>query len=316
MQAQQHFQQATYSLKVRASTATQAVDRPSTASERCSSSISSKGAVLYTFTGGTDGANPFGDLAHDATGNLYGATLYGGRFDCDQGQGCGIVFKLDAAGNETVLYSFTDGADGGFPGSGVVADAAGNLYGTTEAGGDFSCGGGFGCGTVFRIDGSGNFTALYSFAGGSDGISPTGVLNRDSAGNFYGTFQGGGSGCNGGFGCGTVFRLDSDGKETVLYSFAGGAVGMQPDAGVVRDSAGNLYGTTPVGGDLACGGGFGCGTVFRLDSSGKKTVLHKFSGMDGAYPDAGLTRDAAGNLYGTTNNGGAHNKGTVYKITP
>lgn len=277
--------------------------------------------VVYRFTGGTDGAYPSGSLAHDSAGNLYGAAQQGGLLSCNDDSGCGTVFKIDTAGNESVLYSFTegdggvDGKDGAFPSSGVIRDSAGNLYGTTPVGGVVTCFG-IGCGTVFQVDSSGTQTVLYSFTAGADGLSPAGALIRDSAGNLYGTTsQGGGSGCSGGFGCGIVFKIDSSGTETVLYSFKGKADGEQPTAGLVRDSAGNLYGTTLLGGNLTCGG-IGCGTVFKLNSAGRKTVLHSFSGLDGAGPYTAVVRDSSGNLYGTTSSGGSHNKGTVYKIAP
>jgi uncharacterized repeat protein (TIGR03803 family) len=168
------------------------------------------------------------------------------------------------------------------------------------------------------VDSSGTQTVLYSFTGGTDGVNPSGALIRDSEGNLYGTSQlGGDSACSSkGFGCGTVFELDSASTETVLYSFAGKADGNQPNSGLVRDSAGDLYGTTLLGGNLSCGEGLGCGTVFKLDSVGRKIVLHNFSGLDGAYPYTALVQDSAGNLYGTTSAGGAAGHGTVYKIAP
>ena len=237
--------------------------------------------VLYTFTGGSDGANPSFGVVRDSAGNLYGTT--GGGGDC-----CGVVFKIDPFGQYTVLYTFTGGADGGYPGGGVIRDSAGNLYGTTENGGDLSCTAFFspGCGVVFKVDPSGQETVLYSFTGGADGGFPfvAGVI-RDPAGNLYGTtFAGGGSGCNdsGGFGtdgCGVVYKLDTSGQETVLHTFTGGSDGGNPFPGLVRDRAGNLYGTTGGGGDLSCT--FypyapGCGVVFKVDPSGQETVLYSF----------------------------------------
>jgi uncharacterized repeat protein (TIGR03803 family) len=237
--------------------------------------------VLYTFTGGSDGANPSFGVVRDSAGNLYGTT--GGGGDC-----CGVVFKIDPSGQYTVLYTFTGGADGGYPGGGVIRDSAGNLYGTTENGGDLSCTAFFspGCGVVFKVDPSGQETVLYSFTGGADGGFPfvAGVI-RDPAGNLYGTtFAGGGSGCNdsGGFGtdgCGVVYKLDTSGQETVLHTFTGGSDGGNPFPGLVRDRAGNLYGTTGGGGDLSCT--FypyapGCGVVFKVDPSGQETVLYSF----------------------------------------
>jgi uncharacterized repeat protein (TIGR03803 family) len=339
--------------------------------------------VLYTFTGATDGAGPNAGLIRDAAGNLYGTTPEGGHLNCQALQdlphpkGCGVVFKLDTTGKETVLHSFTGGGDGGVPEANVIRDAAGNLYGTTEGGGD-CCGvvfklnpdtgeetvlyaftggtdGGLplagviqdaagnlygatvnrgdlncfppnGCGVVFRLDSTGKETALYAFTGGADGAFPFAGVIQDTAGNLYGTTENGGDlTCIVTLGCGVVFRLDTTGKETVLYTFTGGADGGLPAAGVIRDAAGNLYGTTQNGGDLTCGAPYGCGVVFKLDTTGKETVLHTFTGgVDGAFP-GGLNQDAAGNLYGTTAGGGDPNCssfvyssgcGVVFKLTP
>jgi uncharacterized repeat protein (TIGR03803 family) len=149
------------------------------------------------------------------------------------------------------------------------------------------------------------FSLLYSFKGGTDGAVPNGLL-RDASGNLYGTtFSGGTSGK------GTVFKLDATGVETVLYSFTGGADGSGPIAGLIRDAAGNFYGTTYSGGGMpTCD----CGTVFKLDMTGAETVLHRFTVEEGAGPQAGLIRDEAGNLYGTTYYGGAFDNGTVFKL--
>jgi len=272
--------------------------------------------VLYGFTGEPDGANPAAGLIRDASGNLYGTTVEGGDTACSNPYGCGTVFKLDTAGNETVLYSFTGEPDGQFPYAGLVRDSAGNLYGTTLFGGDASCGnpfGGGGCGTVFKLDTAGTETVLYSFTGDPDAANPYADLVIDSAGNLYGvTYYGGdGTACSlGGFGCGTVFKLDKAGKETVLHSFGVGTDGANPYAGLVRDSGGNLYGTT------TDGGVYGLGIVFKVDAAGTETVLHSFTGEpDGANPAAGLVMDAASTLYGTTAYGGAYGYGTVFKLT-
>jgi uncharacterized repeat protein (TIGR03803 family) len=176
-------------------------------------------------------------------------------------------------------------------------------------------------GTVFKI-GAGRKEAVQSFWGGT-GMLPEASLIRDKAGNFYGTTYDGGT-LEGGaclHGCGTVFKLDSAGKETVLYAFTGGTDGGNPAAGLVRDKKGNLYGTTTVGGDLTCVVSiYGCGVVFKLDTSGKETVLHAFSGSngDGAEPDGGLVRDAAGNLYGVTETtcGWDCTPGTIFRVSP
>jgi uncharacterized repeat protein (TIGR03803 family) len=327
--------------------------------------------VLHSFTNSPDGASPFGGLLRDAAGKLYGTTLGGG---CTI-YGCGIVFKLDPASNETVLYrlgSVPSGLNPQDPYAALVMDAAGNLYGTTRDSGAF------GNGTVFRLDTSGTFTVLHSFAPsegagpyagvvldaagnlygttgsaasvgvlgtvfdtagnftvlhfftGSDGCSPSGGVIMDAAGNFYGTA----GGC-GAFGQGTVFKLDRLGNVTVLYSFKGGSDGSGPTGGLTMDAAGNLYGTTVEGGGSdpsgTCGsqtGVGGCGTVFKVDPSGNETVLYSFKGRtDGAFPYyERLVMDAAGNLYGTTNVGGSgpctgRNQvvvgcGTVFKLDP
>src|SRR5271157_2663432 len=272
--------------------------------------------VLYTFTGSPDGAVSDGGLVRDAQGNLYGTTYYGGNSACTGpfGNGCGTVFKVDTTGKETVLYSFTGGADGAIPYAGLLRDAQGQLYGTTSQGGDLACNAPNGCGTVFTVDTTGKETVLYSFTGGADGASPTAGLLPDAQGNLYGTTsQGGDPACTNG--CGTVFKVDMTGKETVLYSFTGtGGDGAYPYAGLVQDAQGNLYGTTSQGGDPACTNG--CGTVFTVNTTSKETVLYSFTGTggDGVQPSAGLVLDTLGNLYGTTVQGGASGYGTVFKV--
>jgi uncharacterized repeat protein (TIGR03803 family) len=281
--------------------------------------------VLYTFTCGADGANSVAGLIRDAAGNLYGTTANGGNTSATNcvPSGCGVVFKLDSSGQETVLYAFSGGGDGGLPQAGLIQDAAGNLYGTTYYGGNTSSsscfiGGSFGCGVVFKLDPSGQETVLYAFSGGADGANPSAGLIRDAAGNLYSTTQLGGNTSNaicGAAGCGVVFKLDPSGKETVLYTFTGGADGLDPYAGLVRDAAGNLYGTTGYGGNEGsfC---YSCGVVFKLDPSGKETVLHAFTGgVDGGFLNAGLVRDGAGLFYGETSfGGGAQNGGVVFKV--
>jgi uncharacterized repeat protein (TIGR03803 family) len=258
-----------------------------------------KKTVLYNFPGGNDGAFPTTGVILDAAANLYGTTLVG-----PTGNG-GTVFKLDQAGNETVLYGFPDATDGVFPESSLIRDASGNLYGATLRGGDLNCNHGSGCGTVFKLDAAGNETVLYSFTG-EDGNNPKAALMLDAAGNLYGTTTIGGA-----FNQGAVFKLGPNGNETVLHSFTGAADGSDPSAGLIQDAAGNLYGTA------ALGGVSNSGTVFKVDTAGRFTVLHSFSGMvDGANPFGGLVLDGKGNLYGTAQRGGAFNNGTVFKITP
>ena len=244
-----------------------------------------KETTLYAFTGGTDGWNPMGGLIQDAAGNLYGTTFYGGDMSCDYGTGCGTVFKVDARGVETVLYTFTADQDGGWPQAGVILDEKGALYGTTSGVQSGRCQ--QNCGTVFRLDPDGTLTTLYTFLGPPDGALPNSSLVLDSQGNLYGTTFGGGTAS-----LGTIFMLDSSGKETVLHSFALGKGGYLP-VGVIQDAAGNLYGTTSKGGDSDCSfNGYGCGTVFKLTPTPtgrwQHTVLHTFADKPGAYPYAGV----------------------------
>jgi uncharacterized repeat protein (TIGR03803 family) len=272
--------------------------------------------VLHTFHG-KDGSFPTGTLVRDSSGNIYGTTGGGGTGGCD-GYGCGTVFKMNNAGKEIWLYSFK-GASQIDPTAGLLRDASGNLYGTTENGGKITktCGGvqGGGCGTVFRVDKNGQGTTLYKFKGTPDGYFPQALLVKDSAGNLYGTSYLGGVD-----GIGAVFKLDANGKETILHSFAGPPEGGGDGAflyeGVIRDTAGNLYGVT------AAGGASGAGTVFKVDSSGSETLLYSFSGgSDGGDPDSVLLLDSQGNLYGTTANGGSSDVcdggcGTVFELSP
>lgn len=312
--------------------------------------------VLYSFcslAACADGDSPNAGLVADRAGNLYGTTVGGGAYQDQYGNGYGTVFKLAPDGEETVLHSFTGGADGASPFYGLIIDRAGNLYGTTG-------GGAYGAGNVFKLAPEGEETVLYSFTGGADGRGPTGTLIADRAGNLYGTTAEGGA-----YGYGTVFKISPAGEETVLYSFTGGADEGVPLYGVVADSAGNLYGSagdtvfklTPAGvetvlytfctfagcrdgnlpsnltidsaGDLygtaVDGGAQGDGVVFQITPGGEETVLYSFTGSngavngDGGIPNAGVIIDAAGNLYGTTTYGGPTNfmgYGTVFKVTP
>ncbi len=257
--------------------------------------------VLYSFVDNQNGRSPSGQLVRDAAGSLYGTTQFGGTFSS------GTVYKLDSHGIETVLHSFNL-EDGSWPMAGLVGDAAGNLYGTTYDGGSNAYG------NVFKVDSSGNETSLHSFSL-TDGAWPFADLVVDAAGNLYGTTDGGGDMSCSGTGCGVVFKLDPSGNETVLHSFSG-PEGSYPLAGLIRDTAGNLYGTTSKGGPRGCL--FSCGVVFKINSSGHETVLHYFNGTDGANPQADLIRDGAGNLYGTTTQGGSMNCnlgcGVVFKI--
>jgi uncharacterized repeat protein (TIGR03803 family) len=261
--------------------------------------------VLYSFRGGADGSDPFAGLILDRVGNLYGTTGYGGIVNSSCTYGCGTVFRVDPTkGKVMVLHSFTGPpSDGQEPLAALVADTAGNVYGTTFYGGAY------GKGVVFKLNRGGE-TLLHSFAGGADGANPWGGLLLDAAGNLYGTTTaGGGTGC-GNTGCGTVFKIDNTGTESVLHRFTGGD-GSFAQAGLIFDASSNLYGTTEYG------GASNYGTVFKLDKTGKFTVLYAFTLFDGAYPRASLYYDRAGDLYGTTYGGGnvGGSDGTLFKLS-
>lgn len=250
--------------------------------------------VIYSFSGGADGGNPQYPLAADSHGNLYGTTLNGGA-----GIG-GVVFKIDATGHETVVYNLNGNSVSG----GLVLDAAGNIYGVTDI-------------EVFKIDTGGNFSVLYSFDQREYGVDggPLAGLILDAAGNLYGTTPFGGS-----WRQGTVFRLSPSGQETVLHSFGGPGDGCQPSAPLTFDAAsGYLYGTTS-----GCGAS-NLGTIFKIDSSGHETVVHSFTGPDGANPgSAGISSagtalavDALGNLYGAAQHGGGGSgQGVLFRMDP
>jgi hypothetical protein len=304
-----------------------------------------KEKVLYSFQGGTDGATPAGGVVFDTRGNLYGATQQGGGTNCSPMAACGTVYQLAPPAKngdpwtENVLHVFLGKQhnDGEFPSGGVIADALGNIYGTSSYGGTGDCvllGIKGGCGTVFELSppqtkgGKWAYTILYSFKGGKDGYLPFGDLVFDSAGNLYGaTYFGGGKGttCNPYYQyCGTVFELSppktKGGKwtEKVLYSFKGVAAGAQfgdganPNGALALDSKGAIYGTTYFGGNNVKGqceggvGGTGCGIVFVIlppttkGGAWTEKLLHRFNGQDGANSDAGVIFDGNGNLYGTT----------------
>jgi uncharacterized repeat protein (TIGR03803 family) len=304
--------------------------------------------VLYNFTGGTDGANPYGNLVRDKRGNLYGTADNGGSSDY------GVVFKVDTSGTETVLHSFTGGTtDGRSPVAGLVQDPGGSLYGTTTYGGASNYG------VVFKVDASGTETILYNLAGGTtDGCYPYGGLIRDKAGNLYGTTTECGASS-----MGTVFEVSKTGTETVLHSFTGWPKdgGFPYYASLLMDKKGNLYGVAEQGGSSNegvvfklsksgtlsvlhsfTGGTDGCiplgtpvmdkksnlygtaeecgssreGIVWKVSSKGMETVLHNFVGgsSDGALPFAGVIMDTKGNFYGDTSQGGSSSVGTIYKM--
>jgi uncharacterized repeat protein (TIGR03803 family) len=298
----------------------------------------------------TDGSVPYGSLVQDLTGNFYGTTSAGGTStNCiaedGYGSGCGTVFKMTSAGTLTNLHSFVS-TDGSYPQAGLVLATDGNLYGTTENGGNDY-------GTVFKTTVAGAFTSLHSFDY-SDGAYPYAPLVQGAGGNFYGTT------IYGGIGDGTVFTITPAGSLTGLHNFDN-TDGYVPYAGLVQASNGNFYGTTYEGGandfgtvfamtpagtvttlynfctqtncadgsypyaPLTVGtdgnfygttayGGTDYGTVFKLTPAGKLVTLHSFDYSDGAYPYAGLIQATDGNFYGTTLEGGANEDGTVFKL--
>ena len=228
-------------------------------------------SILYTFLGGLDGGFPTA-LVVNSAGNIFGATVSGGTSNSPCG-GCGTVFQLSpsttsGSWEKTILYSFTDGLDGGLPSGGLLLDGAGNLFGETDDGGSFACPES-GCGVVYELtpeSGSWKFSVPHTFDGldGSKGNQPSGGLTLDSHRNMYGTTATGGlATCNNGNGCGTIFELspETGGGFTfnVIAEF-NGTTGASPFAGVIVDASGNLYGTTFAGGSPNCN----CGVVFAV----------------------------------------------------
>ena len=293
--------------------------------------------VLYSFQGGSDGQTPAGGVVFDSQGNLYGATE------------AGTVFQLAPPAKkgdpwtETVLYIFlgkSNNNDGLQPSGGLVIDNSGNLYGTTAYGGTGGCillGILYGCGTVYELSapqqkgGQWTETILYSFQGGNDGYYPWGNLTFDKSGNLYGATQFGGgksTQCDPYYQyCGTVFNMSPPKQkggawtEQVLHSFAGGTDGVNPNGGLILDSKGAIYGTTPTGGNQLCNfgnGNVGCGIVFRLAPQKKsgawtEKVLHSFTdGSDGAGPGS-LVLGVNGSLYSAAS-GGAKGGGVIFRL--
>lgn len=324
--------------------------------------------VLYNFTGGADGGEPYKGVTLDAHGNLYGTAVTGGGGSCEGG--CGVVFELTNSGGvwtQTVIHAFT-GSDGSGPGSPVAIDGQGNVYGTTPTGGAFGIGvvyrlspngtGGWnfhvihtftdgadggggsagqlliagpghlygtctvggvnGFGTVYEmalVQGKWQFRTLYAFKDSPDGGMPYGGVVFDKQGNLYGTTYYAGTNDNG-----TVYKLThSNGTwiESVLYRFKGGTDGSQPISGLVADAAGNFYGTTSAGGSGSCD----CGTIFKMTrsttGSWTEKVVYSFPGQpDGKNAYNGMVRDSAGNFFGATVHGGTSDDGAIYEFTP
>jgi uncharacterized repeat protein (TIGR03803 family) len=325
--------------------------------------------VLYSFTGSRDGGEPYKGVTLDAQGNLYGTAVTGGRGSCEGG--CGVAYKLTNSGGiwtQRVIHFFSGGNDGSGPGAGLTIDSAGNLYGMAPTGGanglgviyrlhptasggwNFrvihtftggadgatasagrlllhaghlygvaTAGGANEKGVAFELTptqvGEWNFTTLYAFGGQPDAGFPYGGLLMDSSGNFYGTTY-----YDGANNLGSVYQLSPAAgggwTERVLYSFRGGGDGQNSISTLVRDAAGNLYGTTSEG-----GAGCSCGTIFKLapgaNGTWTESVVHRFHNTpDGAFVYNGMVPDSAGNFYGATVHGGAHGEGSIYKFRP
>ncbi len=258
---------------------------------------------LYNFRGApSDGAYPLAALTRDkATGDLYGTTYNGGEGTECYGfpfPGCGTVFKVTSSGKETLLYRFTDGTDGGLPEGSLTRDSKGNLYGAVNAPVPINSA------LVFKLTTANVFSTVHSFVGYAlAGVS----LIDDRVGNLYGTINGTNAAD------GEVFKLTPKGQLTTLHTFTGNQDGGSPSSKLTQDTAGNLYGSTEIGGTVDKG------VVFKISANGVFSVLYSFCQLpncaDGAYPNGWLTLDSSGNLYGMTSTG-FEGGGVIFKITP
>jgi uncharacterized repeat protein (TIGR03803 family) len=327
--------------------------------------------VLYGFTSAADGGQPYGGVTLDSQGNLYGTAVVGGSGGSCVESGCGVIFKLTRSGgswSESVIYNFTGGADGYGPGGGLTLGKDGSLYGMTPTGGAAglgvifqlkpaqggkwtlnvihtftggkdgatgsagrlllgpggalfgvaTVGGTFGNGTAFALaadsTGTWHFTPIYAFKGQPDAGFPYGGLIADASGNLYGTTY-----YDGANDLGTVYELSPSAggwTERVLYSFQGGLDGQNSISTLARDAAGNMYGTTSEGGSAGCS----CGTIFKMtpssDGTWKESVAYRFNGVpDAAFAYNGLVA-MAGRFFGATVHGGTTNDGAIYQFKP
>jgi uncharacterized repeat protein (TIGR03803 family) len=305
--------------------------------------------VLYSFTGGTDGGGPNGALVLDSSGDVFGTTHFGGNDLCggSVGGGCGVVFELSpnksGSWSETPLYTFDDGADGGFPNAGIILDKHGNVFGTASTGGSTQCS--IGCGVVYELSKTSGWTesVLHTFVQ-SDGEFPNAVLLPSASGTLYSTTWYGGSSGNGtvfsltpaagviadrtGNLYGTTYKYDGDNdgvayelqkksgwKDRALYTFASNAGGENPYAGLVMTAKGKFYGTAIESGPDD--GGVAYELVRVKGNEWKETVLHAFGATgDGNAPYGRLVADKSGDLFGTTVFGGEYNGGIVYELSP
>ncbi len=286
--------------------------------------------VIHNFAG-ADGAKPYAGLSIDRGGNLYGTASSGGYFSgsCRALQGCGTVFKLTRVASSWILhplYTFAGGGDGATPTGRVTFGPDGALYGTTAQGGDEGGNCTFGCGTVFRLTPPASVckatlcpwteTPLYAFQGGSDDAAAPGFgdVMFDPSGNLFGTTTAGGGGLCNDSTCGTVYKLTHSGSEwteSVLYRFSSDELGYWPYPGVILDNAGNVYGAST----------WNFSTVFELTPAGSgysASAIYQFSNYsrDGSSVAGGLIFDRAGNIYGSTSEGGPQGGGTVFELSP
>jgi len=268
-------------------------------------------AVLYSFTGGADGGEPYKGVTIDRRGNLYGTAVTGGSGGCEGG--CGVVYKLTKSRgtwNQTVIHAFTGGDDGSGPGARVTVDRSGNVYGMTPTGGTY------GVGTIYKIHphaGTWEFQVIHTFTGGDDGATGSAGRMLLQQGRLYGAATVGGL-----YGSGVVFELTptavGEWDFRALYSFHGQPDGSFPYGALLRGPLGKIYGTTYYGGEN------GIGAVYELSprqvGEWDGRVIYSFqTGSDGNSPISNLVRDVAGNLYGTTSEGGL-GSGTIFKLTP
>ena len=261
-------------------------------------------SVLYSFSWGS-GANPISGIMGGKNGDLYGTTT-------NYARGNGSWFELTPSGSQMIIHPFWPNSEGAVSQSGLIIDKLGNLFGTTNGGGNTNCDGLKGCGVVFKINPSDEEQVIYSFRG-PEGAYPNDTLAMDTEGNLYGTTYRGGI-PNDIFpnGCGVVFKVAPSGSESILYAFKCGTDGGGwVDSPLIADRRENVYGVNPSGGVSIQG------SIFKVTSQGKFVILHTFPGTSGGgwFPTQGVTADKFGNLYGVTVYGGTAGCGTIYRLS-